>query len=84
MNESTFNKLFDKKVKAKYLGFEVYVEPIEELLVGRAFMHREKDLNDLELLKNCKFDNNKIKELAEEWGDAKNTLKTLKEKGYNI
>src|SRR3989338_11355401 len=46
VSENTFNKLFNMKAKKKYLGRDVFVEPIEELLTQKAFMHRKKDIID--------------------------------------
>lgn len=51
INENTFNKLFEMKVAKLYLDEPVYVEPLEELVNQKAFMHRDKDMKDLELLK---------------------------------
>ncbi|MBU3912787.1 MAG: hypothetical protein KKE50_01700 [Nanoarchaeota archaeon] len=84
MAKGTFDKLFKRKVRKIFLGKEVFIEPIEELIVQKAFMHREKDLADLKLLLNQKIDKDFVIELAEDWGKKQEILKVLKEIGYMV
>lgn len=77
VKENNFNKLFKLKMKKVYLGKAVYVEPVEELLTQKAFMHRDKDINDLKLLKNVKFNKNLVLELAKDKGKEKEIIEIL-------
>lgn len=78
IKENTFNKLFDLKIKTKYQGCVVYVEPVEELVNQKAFMHREKDLNDLELLKNLQLNKELFQELSIDKGNLMEILPVVK------
>src|SRR3989338_6623994 len=84
MSEGKFNKLFSMKVKKDYLNKEVFVEPIEELLTQKAFMHREKDIRDLRLLKNIKFNKRRAIELAEDKGNKEEIFHLLKNEGFDL
>lgn len=84
MASGSFEKLFKKRVKKMFLGKEVFVEPIEELIVQKAFMHRDKDLIDLKLLLSQKFDKDFLIELAEDWGKKQEVLKVLRKVGYKV
>ena len=84
MASGSFEKLFKKRIKKIFLGKEVFVEPIEELIVQKAFMHREKDIVDLKLLLDEKVDKDFIIELAEDWGDKQKIIKVLRKVGYNL
>jgi hypothetical protein len=83
MLNNTFNKLFDIKVKKNYLGVDVFVEPIESLIVQKAMMFRPKDINDLELLKEKQINMQLVKEIA---NDCKhmNVITNLKKLNYKI
>lgn len=70
IQEKTFNKLFERKVKTTYLEQTVYVEPLEELVNQKAFMHREKDLKDLELLKGRDLDSVLLLEISHDKGNT--------------
>lgn len=80
----SFQKLFDKKVKKSFEGFDLFVAPIEEILVHKAIMKREKDLNDLQLLKCVKFDKDFLIEIAEDCNAKEKVLNVLNEQGYGI
>lgn len=88
LKDGTIKKIFKNKVRKKYLGFDVFVEPIEEILIHKALMEREKDLKDLKMLLlkskeniNYKF----LEELLNDWGEKKETiLENLKNVGYNV
>jgi len=84
MAKGTFNKLFKRKVRKIFLGKEVFVEPIEELIAQKAFMHREKDILDLNLLLNQKIDKDFVIELAEDWGKKREILALLRRIGYKL
>jgi hypothetical protein len=82
--EGKFNKLFSMKIKKKYFGLDVFVEPIEELLTQKAFMHREKDLQDLKLLRGIALNKNLILELAEDKGNKEEILSILLKEGFKV
>jgi predicted nucleotidyltransferase len=84
MKGLTIRKLFDKKVKMKYLGLDVFVVPVEETVVFKALMHRKKDIIDLKLLKGMKFDNNLVKEFARDWGQEEKAIRILREIGFEV
>lgn len=84
MSENKFNKLFEKKVSKIYLNKKVFVEPIEELLTQKAFMHRKKDISDLRLLKNIKFNKKLLIELAKDKGKKKEIIRILRNEGFKI
>lgn len=84
VKEKTFNKLFERKIKIQYLGCEVYLAPIEELIVGKAYMARKKDLKDLKLFKNEKIDIKFLHELANDWNNYDKIVSVLREVGYSI
>ena len=84
MASGSFEKLFKRRVKKIFLGKEVFVEPIEELIAQKAFMHREKDLADLKLLLNQKIDKDFVIELAKDWGKKQEILNLLRGIGYKV
>ncbi len=84
MQENTISKLFDRKVKRKYNGFDVYAVPIEELMVHKSMMQREKDAIDLALLRNLHFDQAFIRELARDFGNEDKVIKFLRKLGYAL
>jgi hypothetical protein len=76
-------RIFKHRVKKIYLGKEIYVAPIEEILALKAFLHRDKDISDLKLLKNQHINPELLKKFAEDWGKEKSIIKLLKKVGYN-
>jgi hypothetical protein len=84
IQKKTFDKLFDKKIKLKYLGQDVFVESIEELIVFKTFMHRKKDLADLKLLKNNQINSGFVRDFARDWGKEEKIINLLKKVGYNL
>ena len=74
VKEGTFGKLFSKRLKKEYLGNEVYIEPIEELVNQKIFMNRDKDKRDIELLKDFVLNKSFFKEICE---DKLNTEQVL-------
>ena len=84
VSEHTFNRLFRMKSQKNYLGREVFVEPIEELLTQKAFMHRGKDIVDLRLLKNIPFDKKRVRAFTEDKGNNEEILKVLRNEQFEI
>jgi len=84
METIKMQKTFKNKVKMTYLGCEVFLTPIEELLAHKAFLHRDKDINDLILLKGNPINSDLVKEFAEDWGDKEGILSVLRKIGYNL
>ncbi len=84
IKDGTFNKLFDKKIKSRYLDQEVYVEPLEELVNQKAFMGRKKDLNDLELLRGKTIDKKLFMEISKDKGNMEKVLPVVKRYFDNI
>lgn len=84
INNGTIYKIFQKRVAKKYLGIKLFVEPIEELIIHKASMFRDKDIKDLKLLTDQKVDPDFLKELIKDWGKyyQKKILKNLKKLGY--
>ena len=80
--EGTFNKLFNKKIKMRYENCDLWVCPIEELMVLKASLGREKDFNDLELLKDLTYRPELIKEIAKDCGVEEKVLDILKKLNY--
>ena len=81
--QKTFSKLFEKKVKKNYLGIDVYVCPIEDILVHKADIHRDKDIADLELLKGHSFDSGLLNFFARERKNYSEIIKLLNKIGYD-
>jgi len=84
MKNGSIYKVFQKRVAKRYQGIRLFVEPIEELIVHKATMFREKDIRDLKLLMNKEFDSSFLKELAKDWGEQFQIFKNLKSLGYEI
>lgn len=84
MKSGSIYKVFQKRIAKKYRGINLFVEPIEELIVHKASMFREKDIRDLKLLMDKEFDRNFLKELAKNWGKQSQILRNLKSLGYEI
>lgn len=82
MNNGTIYKVFQKRVAKKYHGINLFVEPVEELIVHKAKMLREKDIKDLKLLSDQKINFDFLKELAKDWGKYSQTITNLKNLGY--
>jgi len=84
MKNSSIYKVFQKRIAKRYQGINLFVEPIEELIVHKATMFREKDVRDLRLLMNKEFNHSFLKELAKDWGRQSQIFKNLKNLGYEI
>jgi hypothetical protein len=84
IQDGTFDKLFDKKIKTNYLDQEVYIEPLEELINQKAFMGREKDLNDLDLLRGTPFNRELFMEISVDKGNTEKVLPVVKKYFDNI
>jgi hypothetical protein len=84
VSEGTFDKLFKWKSNINYLGVELFVAPIEEIIVQKAFMEREKDIIDLKLiLSEVNFDVNRVNELAEDCGVSEKVDSVLKNLNFS-
>lgn len=84
MREGSIDKVFENKTSKDYQGVNVFVEPIEELIVHKAVMHRPKDIRDLKLLLSNQYRPSFLKELASDWGQKKEIYKVLTDVGYKI
>ena len=84
MEDNTFEKLFKRKLKKKYRGVSIFLVPIEELIAHKAWMHREKDKEDLKRLVDTKIDLKFLKEIAKDWGAEKEIITLLKGVGYRV
>ena len=84
IQDGTFDKLFDKKIKTSYLDQEVYVEPLEELVNQKAFMNRDKDLKDLELLRGKTIDIKLFMEISKDKGNLDKVMLVAKKYFDNI
>lgn len=81
-NNNLLRELFKKKVKKTYKGVQLFVAPLEDLIVQKATMDRPKDRRDLELLKNENVDKKFLCEVADAWGSHRNVKKMLKKRGW--
>ena len=82
--EKTFDKLFAKRVRKPYLGTELFLAPLEEIIVSKAAMRRPKDIEDLKLLKNEKIDKRFLAELAKDWGEEASIFEVLRKAEYKV
>lgn len=82
VEEKTFNKLFNHINKRNYLGKEIFLAPIEEIIIQKAFMHRNKDISDLKLLIKEKINLSLLKEIAIDFGKYKEIIKILEDTGF--
>ncbi len=75
MKEGTIEKVFDNKKERKYLGETVDVVPIEEVIVHKAKMGRDKDLTYLKIIKSLdiEINGNLLKQIAEYMGVMRNS-----------
>lgn len=78
MKNKKINKVFNNKRRKKYLGLNVYVEPIEELIVHKVSMSRSKDLRDLRLLAKEEKNINLLIEFLKDWGIYPQAFEQLK------
>jgi hypothetical protein len=77
-------KIFGNLEKRYFLGQQIFLVPIEGLIVQKATMGRDKDFKDLELLKNFAFNKKLIKEFLNLWGNKEKPVHLLKKIGYKI
>jgi len=82
--DKKFDKLFFMKLKKNFLGRDIYIAPIKEIIVQKAFMYREKDIEDLKLLRNLDFSNSLVSEIAVDWGDRERIFKNLQAVGFAL
>lgn len=84
IKDSSFDKLFKKKVTKKYLGKLIFVAPIEEIIAYKALTFREKDRKDLILLKSKKIDLLILKEISRDLTSEKIIYNNLNSLGYKL
>lgn len=84
LKNETFSKLFQKKNRIFYKGARIFVAPIEEIIVLKAIIKREKDINDLILLRNKVYNKELIKELAKDCKKQKQVIEVLNKLDFNI
>lgn len=85
MTEGTLDKLFDRTNQMEFRSQKVRVEPLEELMVHKAKMDRDKDRRDLRLLNDLDFDRKFVLEIVEDWGLQKDkVLSILREENFDI
>lgn len=80
----SIQKVFQNKVRKRYLGANFYIEPLEEIIVHKADMLRPKDIRDLKMLKTQKIKWSLLKEFAKDWGKYSKIINNLKNLGYQI
>ena len=79
-----FDKLFEKKTKKKYLGLSFFMAPLEEIIILKALFFRQKDVEDLMLLKRFKVNYRLLKELSDDQSVWKKVKTNLLKIGYKI
>ena len=79
-----FDKLFEKKIKKKYYGLKFFIAPLEEIIVLKAVLFRQKDIDDLILLKRFKVNYEFLRELSEDQSAWKKVKTNLLKIGYKI
>lgn len=77
VRNGTIRKVFENKICKKYKDIDIFVVPIEELIVLKASMGRDKDIKDLKLLKDCDYNLDLINDFAEDYDNEKKILQTL-------
>lgn len=80
-------KLFKKVRKIKYLGVEVFIVPIEEILAQKMIWGRTgkwEDAEDIKLLKNHKINRRSLIEALRRWGLPKERQERLLERYRNL
>lgn len=83
--ENHLNRSLKYKLKKRYLNEEIYLTPIEELIAGKFALHRDKDIADLEVLKNIHLKTDLVKKFAQDWRvPPNNILDFLKKKGFQL
>lgn len=80
----TFDKLFAKKIKKKYCGLDFFLAPIEEIIILKALFFRQKDIDDLILLKKFKVNYKFLRELSEDQSAWKKVKTNLLKVGYRL
>jgi hypothetical protein len=81
LKNGTMKRVFENKVKKTYMGLDLYVQPIEDLIILKAYMGRPKDIRDLNLLKDKKYNKKMIHTFTKDWqvdDDRLDNLKMLK------
>lgn len=79
-SSENFRKLFQKAQKVKYLGVEVFVTPLEEILAQKLIWNRKGDWHDEEdvkLLKSHKISLQLLKKAFKRWGVSEGRQREL-------
>lgn len=77
-------RLLKNKVKRIYHGVEVYITPVEELVVHKASMMREKDISDLKLLSGNNINLKLLRELSKNRIEYDKLIKILEEFKFDL
>lgn len=81
-----FERMFNNGVEVTYKGNRVFLEPLENILVYKTEIGREKDIRDLKLLlkKEDQIDRSFLREILKDKEDRKGILRQLRKIGYDI
>jgi|GEM_PF-5734849 len=78
-----FEKEFANRKKKQLFGKDIFLMPKEGVLVQKAILNREKDINDLKLLKGD-INTALLKEIANLRGKSDKVFKALGKLGYDL
>lgn len=84
MKTEGIERLLRNRVKREYLGVVVYVTSVEELIVHKALMMRDKDVLDLKLLVNEKINLDLLKEMSKGRIEHDKLFSILREMGFQL
>ncbi len=84
MKDKSIYKLFDNRTEKEFFEKKIYVVPIEEVIVHKAKIFRDKDKKDLQMLSNKSFDKKLALELAEDLGAREKIIKNLESVGIEL
>jgi hypothetical protein len=85
LEQNNVEKLFDRSNQVAYLGEEIKLVPVEELVVHKAKMRRDKDLKDLKMLNDQEIDQNFLSEIINDWGiERSRIIPVLKAQGFKV
>lgn len=84
VDEGLIDKIFGRREEREFMGKKIYLIPIEELIVHKASMFRDKDEKDLKGLKEKDYNTDFLKELAEDWHEKEKILSNLRKVGYDV
>lgn len=67
VEDGTFQNVFEHRTPATFHGQQVYLSPIEDLFILKAYLFREKDRADLERLNDHPFDRQLLLAFLADW-----------------